>query len=856
MSRVPPLATAGRRLAEGALLATPLVAMLFLAPTSGFGPEAERALALRALAAIALAALGAAAITERGSGPDAGRRPALETWLAAALVAVGAAAAALAPEPVRSFAGDLPRLDGWLALAANLGLFAAARAVAADSERRRRLALALAAAGGIAAAYALLQVAGIDPLEWGRAWPGRPLGAQGNPVFLAAALLLLLPFGVAEAARQAEQGRRRTAALLALPALAAATALVAARGRGALIGLGAAVVLFVAAMLAASRRRRAAVWLLATAGALAVATLLLPALAGRALPGLDPSAGTARQRVLLWRSTVDLLSANPARLPLGWGPESLALVLPRHLPEELPALVWEAGRSQDRAHNALLDTVAALGLIGLALSMGLAALGVARPLARAGLFSGEGPPGGDRWLDAACAAALAGHLVEIEFGFRTAASGALAALVLGLATARRDGGRGAASAAPLPTALAGTFGGIALALAAQPFAAAPEPGPGTLGVLGATALLAAFALGAGRRGRDLAGRAAPLALALLGAAWLVTEQARGRVAANEALTAAALLPVLLGPVALALALPRPEPARLAARSGAAASLAALALAAALAVALFLGVARPLAGGMAYSLGRAELERGEPDLAAAAFAVAAARAPALVDPVKLEARAVARLAAGTRATEPREKRYERALALLDEARRRHPVDPDLDTEAGLILGRWAGSADDDGRRAERLARARALLESVAERTPASATAWRNLAAVRLDQGDAPGAVAAAERSLRLAPRSLESALLLGRARGSAGDLAGAVEAFGTARDLDAGRAGQILGAIARADPDSFGVQRDLALFSAAAGRGEEAAAALAQARFLAEPAEVARLEAAVAAAARARAGRVE
>ncbi len=856
MNRLSRLSTAGEALAEGALLVAPLVAMLFLAPTSGFGPEADRALALRAVTALAVAALAVAVLAGRAAQRPAWRAVAPETWLALALLATGALATLLAPDPLRSLAGDLPRLDGWLALAANVALFLAARALAADPDRRQRLALVLFAAGGIAAAYALAQVAGIDPLDWGRAWPGRPVGAQGNPVFLGGALLLLVPFGVAEVARHVAGGRPRHAVALAVPTLAAAVALAAARGRGALVGAGVAAVVFGAVALAATGRRRGALRLLLGAAGLAVALALLPALVGRPLPGLDPSAGTARQRLLLWRSTVDLLASNPARLPLGWGPESLALVLPRHLTEELPALVWEPGRTQDRAHNGLLDTIAALGLAGFALSAGLAGLGLARPLARAGLTFRAATRGGEPWLDAACAAALAGHLAEIQFGFRTAATGALAAVVLGLATARRDGGRAPTGSRPLPATLAGGLAGTALALVAHPFAAAPAPADGAGTILATSAVLAALAFGAGLRARELAGRAAPLALGILAVAWVATRQAQAVLAASEAGAAALLLPAVLGPVVLALTIRGARQPGGGTRGRTSGTLLTLAVAGALAAILFWGTARPLAGGMAFRLGRIELERGEPDLAAAAFAVSSARAPALVDPARFEARAVARLAAATRAPESRERRFETALAVLERVRRRHPEDPDVDTETALVLARWSEQAPDAERRASRLAEARERLESVAARTPASATVWRNLAAVRLDLGDPPGAVAAAERSLRLAPRSLESALLLGRARGSAGDLTGALEAFGSAGDLDAARAGQLLGALARAAPDAYGAQRDLALFAAAAGRPDEAAAALARARWLVEPDEAARLESAVAAAARARAGQVE
>ena len=656
------------------------------------------------------------------------------------------------------------------------------------------------------------------------------MGAQGNPVFLAGALVILLPFAVAEVARFAAAGRRRAAALLAVGALAVAAALFASRGRGAVVGAAAGAVVFAAAGLAAAGRRSWARRLLVGAVLLGVTLAVLPAALGRPLPGLDPATGTARQRVLLWRATLELLASNPTRLVAGWGPESLALVLPRHLPEELPALVWEPGRSQDRAHNGALDMVVTLGVGGLALAVGLAALGVARPLSRCGLGSGPASWRRESWLDAACAAALAGHLVEIQFGFRTAATGALAALVLGMATARRDEAPVGQAERPLSGALAGWLAGVALALLAHPFASAPQPSSGAAWVLGVAALAAAVVLGADLRPREALGRAAPIALAALALGWIAAVWARRASAPGEAQAAAALLPVILGPLAIALVVARRPRER--GRAGGAPVLVTLGAVAALSAVLVWGTARPLAAGVAFGIGRAELERGDPDLAAAAFAVAASRVPSLVDPARLEGRAAARIAAATRTADLRDRRFQAALATLDRAGRRHPLDPDLGSESALILARWSEFAPDSTLRIGRLKDARARLEAVVEVTPASAAAARNLAAVLLDLGEVEAARAAAERSLRLAPRSLESALLLGRARAASGDLDGALGAVRAAVRLDAARARRLLEGLARGAPSAFGAQVDLALLAVALGRPVEAAAAVENARRLA------------------------
>ncbi len=842
----PRLAALGEALAEAALLVTPCAALLFLAPASGFGPEADRALALRALALLAAAGVLVAAWA-RGRAPrEALRRPAPEAWLALVLLGVAALSSALAPDPLRSLLGALPRLDGALALAATVALFLATRALAADGGRRRRLARALVGAGAAGAAYALAQWAGVDPFAWGSAWPGRPIGAQGNPVFLAGALLLVLPFAAAEVAVPLASGRRRAAALAALPALAIALALVASRGRGALLGAAAGALIFTGAALASAGRRALARRLILGVAALGVALVLLPPLAGRPLPGLDPATGTARQRVLLWRATLELVAAHPERLLVGWGPESLALVLPRHLPEELPPLVWEPGRTQDRAHNATLDTLATLGLPGLAAAAALALLGLARPLARCGLGRGEPARTAERWLDAAAAAALAAHLVELQFGFRTAATGALAALLLGLATAPRGRDAPEGAAREPAGALVGWLAGGALALLAQAFATAPRPSREGALVLLAAGGAAALALWRGLPRRELLGRALPIALLALALGWGAGAAARGTASPGEAQAAAALAPLLFVVLGVASAVPRRLARPVATRR--AAILVALAALPLLGAALAWSVARPLAAGVAFGHGRAALARDEADLAAAAFAGAAARAPGLVAPIRWEARAAASLAAATRPEDLRARRFAAALARLDGARARHPEDPDLDPESALLLARWAERTPDPAARRARLEEARARLTTAAERAPASASVARALAAVRLDLGDVEGARAEAERSAALAPRSLESALLLGRARAAAGDLEGALAAFGEAARMDGARAARLLESVARGAPGSYGAQRDVTLFALAHGDAGTAARVLARARAAALPSEagaLAALEAAVA-----------
>jgi len=109
-----------------------------------------------------------------------------------------------------------------------------------------------------------------------------------------------------------------------------------------------------------------------------------------------------------------LIGSNPARALVGYGPDTMGLVFGPFAP---PALGQLEGRwvLPDRAHNAVLDTVVAGGLVGL-LAEGLFAtlLVVAHCVVR---------PGWVRrawrcYLFAAVAAAVAAHVVEVQVDSR------------------------------------------------------------------------------------------------------------------------------------------------------------------------------------------------------------------------------------------------------------------------------------------------------------------------------------------------------------------------------------------------------------------------------------------------------
>ncbi len=85
---------------------------------------------------------------------------------------------------------------------------------------------------------------------------------------------------------------------------------------------------------------------------------------------LEVDSGTGLVRRLIWigdehaSGTIGLITSDPLRLLIGWGPESMFVAFSRFYPPSL-ANVEARGASPDRSHQALLDEIVTKGLLGL-----------------------------------------------------------------------------------------------------------------------------------------------------------------------------------------------------------------------------------------------------------------------------------------------------------------------------------------------------------------------------------------------------------------------------------------------------------------------------------------------------------
>lgn len=402
----------------------------------------------KALAAwtIAAAAFGAALATGEWAAAWRGSRSRTFVAAAFALVAVFAATAALGGAPALAWLGSSVRRFG---AATQIGLLLVAVATIAAANDFPSIeyltgAAVIGSAGPVV--YSLAQALAVDPLN--------PAGASvragstfGNPVFLAAYLVVVWPLTAAWLLREWRRPRRqrRQVAALAVLILCQTAALLLLGAKGPLLALTASTAFtgaFAVSATTTSPAKRA------VALAIVAAMLAGTSVAGwRALQwsttsntGAERSAQTVAVRLMLWRSAWTEIRARHALL-FGSGPESVTALLSASAAPELRRLEGHE-TVPDRIHNEILETVATIGLTGLALRvvmLACAMLGAWRALRVAGSAGVRAPAVA---LSLAAMAAWLAHMLEIQVSVDTPAAALVGAVALALCV------RGLESGAP------------------------------------------------------------------------------------------------------------------------------------------------------------------------------------------------------------------------------------------------------------------------------------------------------------------------------------------------------------------------------------------------------------------------
>jgi tetratricopeptide (TPR) repeat protein/O-antigen ligase len=360
----------------------------------------------------------------------------LLSWL---LVAAYLLTTLLSVEPSTSLWGSYQRLQGAYTLLAPVLIFMLAYGQLRTRAQWERLVTAILLGSWPVALYAVLQHYELDPPVWRGDDPTRVFSTIGNPIFLGGYLVMVIPLTVARlgqsyaALRESRGSRGAHIALLltyGLLLVMQLAALLFTRSRGPWLGFIAGGILLALLVVAVRRWRGLAL------AVVIVSVVLAGLLIAFSLPGspltalgrgpyldrlvgiLNPTTGTAKVRILIWQSVINVLRPNLPRLPVGFGPDSGLIVLTPAIPPELPRLEV-AGRIPDRAHNIVFDQLISTGLFGLLTYLALFSTLFYHGLRHLGLVRGS------CWRLAALLAAgsLAGALAPPLIGAGWALSG-------------------------------------------------------------------------------------------------------------------------------------------------------------------------------------------------------------------------------------------------------------------------------------------------------------------------------------------------------------------------------------------------------------------------------------------------
>jgi tetratricopeptide (TPR) repeat protein len=251
------------------------------------------------------------------------------------------------------------------------------------------------------ALYGVLQHSGFELIFPGYDYSQRVISTMGNPIFLGAYLIMVIPlaFGRLLVSLRALLGRgqlalsRRSTLLEVLGysslLVLQLVCLLYSNSRGPWFGLLAGVLFF--AVTIALRHRM--IWLLfvtIVAGAALIALLVALNLPNVSVEPFTEShylsrltfsdelaegTGTEWVRLYIWQGILELIRSNPnigftpdllrpIRLLIGYGPEAMKFVFPQVYP---PGLAYIESREAmaDRAHNELLDLLVTTGVLGL-----------------------------------------------------------------------------------------------------------------------------------------------------------------------------------------------------------------------------------------------------------------------------------------------------------------------------------------------------------------------------------------------------------------------------------------------------------------------------------------------------------
>ncbi|MCH8961634.1 MAG: O-antigen ligase family protein [Bacteroidetes bacterium] len=276
--------------------------------------------------------------------------------------------------PRISFWGYYDRLYGLYTVGSFLVIFFSMLALLRTRAQQRRLITTVILVSIPVAVYGILQHVGIDPLNWDRPVTERVHSTMGNPVFLASALSMTIPLTLYRLVDTWRTRRFRLFGCYGLVLALQGACLLFTQSRGPVLGL--MVGLFFGGLLwtLIQHQWRAAKGLigLSIAGAFFLTIINLPNTPLgfvqdvpylNRLTRIADVEGSSRARLLVWEGAVDLITADPMRMVVGYGPETLRLAFYPYYKAEIGHIHgW--GVYSDRMHNETFDVLVTTGVIG------------------------------------------------------------------------------------------------------------------------------------------------------------------------------------------------------------------------------------------------------------------------------------------------------------------------------------------------------------------------------------------------------------------------------------------------------------------------------------------------------------
>jgi len=300
---------------------------------------------------------------------------------AAVLTAAYVAASLSSIAPRVAWDGAYVRRQGTYAFLSYVACFLVVSFVLRTHGQVRRFVRAMLLTSVFPVAYAICQRAGFDVAVWNNPTPWRVTSTAGNPIFLGGYLIMVWPITLAFCFQAGASWRRddrvattrrcRLATFASAALLGAQTLAIIFTGSvGVWLGLAAGISVLLGALLDRFEFRTRV--RLVIAGAVGVAVLAVVAAARRPIDiaGVSHTSQTSTTisrsgevRVLLWRSAVELIRERPVRALVGYGPDTIRWTLGRYRSVAVRQL--EGVATTDRSHNAVLDSMLTIGLIGL-----------------------------------------------------------------------------------------------------------------------------------------------------------------------------------------------------------------------------------------------------------------------------------------------------------------------------------------------------------------------------------------------------------------------------------------------------------------------------------------------------------